>query len=509
MAKVHDSATDLITFARSSSGTALRRIGYGENLVDNDDFATTDISAWGSFDGTLAVVGGQLELTYTTATQYVWVEVTTTPGTLYEFSIDCRSDNAVGHKLVAYSDAFPLGTQIAPNPPFVNFSASLTTQTLRVRATTSTTLFMVSTQLTSGTAYFDNVSVKEVIFDRATDPLVLFNHPDDIPRIEYGPDGSLKGLLIEEQRANLLTHSTPDAVTPTNWGALSGSGTRTLTTLSNGLSALRFQATSERPYIQQAVTLNANTTYTLSVYVEAGYTAGARPVLLISNLGGTTGTTQASLGSEDSNGRISVTFTTGSDVSGFIRYGLGTDTNDTGDVTLGGMQLEAGSFATSYIPTSGSQETRWADVASIPVSAFGYNQDAGTVVVEASAYAGNPINANYCSFGNAALTDFIRLWTWEGDTSSVRWTGTNFDVTRSFMAGTTEVMAGAYAENNYNIALDGSAATPDTAGAQTLDATLVYLGSKTGATEFLNGHIKSIQYYPRRLTNTQLQELTS
>ena len=39
MAKVHDNATDLITFSRSSSGTALRRVGYGENLVDNDDFA--------------------------------------------------------------------------------------------------------------------------------------------------------------------------------------------------------------------------------------------------------------------------------------------------------------------------------------------------------------------------------------------------------------------------------------------------------------------------------------
>ena len=143
------------------------------------------------------------------------------------------------------------------------------------------------------------------------------------------------------------------------------------------------------------------------------------------------------------------------------------------------------------------------------MSAFGYNQDAGTIVVEASAYAGNPTNANYCSFGNAGLTDFIRLWTWEGAASSVRWTGANFDVTRPFTAGTTEVMAGAYAENNYNIALDGSAATPDTAGAQTLDATVVIIGSKTGATEYLNGHIKSIQYYPLRLTNAQLQVLTA
>jgi len=501
MAKVHDSATDLITFARSSSGTALRRVGYGENLVDNDDF-TSGLTSWEQDDTAFSVVGDELVYDASGSGLRLGQTVNFTAGRVYQLTCNATISSTFRVQLVDQISN-DNGAQVILD------SVSTGANTVVFVANSSSTYLAFRKLFGVNNSTFDNVSVKEVIFDRATDPLVLFNHPDDIPRIEYGPDGSLKGLLIEEQRANLLTHSTPDAVTPTNWGALSGSGTRTLTTLSNGLSALRFQATSERPYIQQAVTLNANTTYTLSVYVEAGYTAGARPVLLISNLGGTTGTTQASLGSEDSNGRISVTFTTGSDVSGFIRYGLGTDTNDTGDVTLGGMQIEEGSFATSYIPTSGSQQTRSADVASIPVSAFGYNQDAGTVVVEASAYAGNPINANYCSFGNAALTDFIRLWTWEGDTSSVRWTGTNFDVTRSFMAGTTEVMAGAYAENNYNIALDGSAATPDTAGAQTLDATLVYLGSKTGATEFLNGHIKSIKYYPRRLTNTQLQELTA
>ena len=70
-------------------------------------------------------------------------------------------------------------------------------------------------------------------------------------------------------------------------------------------------------------------------------------------------------------------------------------------------------------------------------------------------------------------------------------------------------IAGSYAKDNYNLAVDGTAGSPDTAGAQTLDAHLLIIGSKTGATEHLNGHIKSIQYYPRRLTNAQLQELTS
>jgi hypothetical protein len=50
------------------------------------------------------------------------------------------------------------------------------------------------------------------------------------------------------------------------------------------------------------------------------------------------------------------------------------------DISIWGMQLEEGSFPTSYISTSGAAASRSADVASIPTSAFGYNADKGTVV---------------------------------------------------------------------------------------------------------------------------------
>jgi hypothetical protein len=39
--------------------------------------------------------------------------------------------------------------------------------------------------------------------------------------------------------------------------------------------------------------------------------------------------------------------------------------------------------------------------------------------------------------------------------------------------------------------------------------TTLSIGKDESSNYWLNGHIKSIQYYPRRLTNTQLQELTS
>jgi hypothetical protein len=516
MAKVHDSATDLITFARGSSGTALRRVGYGENLVTNGDFATTDISAWDSFDGTLAVVGGQLELTYTTATQYVWVEVTTTPGTLYEFSIDCRSDNAVGHKLLAYSDAFPLGTQIATNPSFVNFSASLTTQTLRVRATASTTLFMVSTQLTSGTAYFDNISVKEVIFDRATDDLVLYNHPDDTPRIEYGSDGSLKGLLkgllIEEQRTNLVTYSedfsqwtTGSTTVEVNTSeTLSPSGQNNATKVTWGGSVI---------YAVQSSVKTGAPTITGSVWVKGA--AGETVRFAQETTGGTYVSNYTAFTLTGGWQRIDnqITLAGNNDNAGTLMILMVGNTNPASSVYIYGAQIEQGSFATSYIPTSGSQVTRSADVASIPVSAFGYNQDAGTWLMEwDTADTGNVQTKYVLSSGNSARVMYNNagspaFYSYDGSAVSTYTTSTAITFDGSHIKA-------AYAEDDGGASVAHTGVLGNGNGASDLlpnyNPTYGWsIGSQNNASNFLNGHIKSIQYYPRRLTDAQLQELTA
>ena len=344
-----------------------------------------------------------------------------------------------------------------------------------------------------------------------SDGLLKFAAEDE-PRIEYGSDGSLKGLLIEEQRTNLVTYSEDFS----NAGWSKNGSTAIDSTLVTGpdgtLSGRRLlnfdSETGDR--LVEVVSVS-NATITGSIWVKGeGANVGKDITLVVKRNGGTfvADTLNHTLSSEWV--RLDGTFTQLPDNTGAsLVLKHPENGNEASEVLIYGAQLEEGTFATSYIPTSGSTVTRSPDIASIPVSAFGYNQDAGTVVVEATAYAGNPNNANYASLGNAALTDFVRLWTWEGQTSHIRWTGTNFDVVIPFTSGTAEKFAGAYAQDNYNIALDGAAATPDTSGAQTLIGSVLRLGAKTSATEFLNGHIKSIQYYPRRLTDAQLQELTA
>jgi hypothetical protein len=61
----------------------------------------------------------------------------------------------------------------------------------------------------------------------------------------------------------------------------------------------------------------------------------------------------------------------------------------------------------------------------------------------------------------------------------------------------------------------GSAVTIDgvspavSSGAIPKSITKLIIGDGQTSPRYLNGHIKSIKYYPRRLTNAQLQELTS
>ena len=87
------------------------------------------------------------------------------------------------------------------------------------------------------------------------------------------------------------------------------------------------------------------------------------------------------------------------------------------------------------------------------------------------------------------------------------WT-TTVSIDDSDPAENTLTKAGVtYKENDFASNIDGSLVGSDTSsGVPTV--TTLHVGRSSAGTA-LNGHIKSIKYYPRRLTNAQLQDLTS
>jgi hypothetical protein len=194
------------------------------------------------------------------------------------------------------------------------------------------------------------------------------------------------------------------------------------------------------------------------------------------------------------------------------------DNTDTfaGDGTSGlyiyGAQFEQGSFPTSYIPTSGATATRAADIASIPVTDFGYNQKAGTVVVTATPTRLSGTLVNICDDGSGG--SIMRMQSRFSSTSfsTVFATNSSADAFPSVEAGLEAGVesTGGWAFDGPNSVVshgNGSVSEPDTS--HLVPSPEVLRIGRLGSVEFLNGHIKSIQYYPRRLTNTQLQELTA
>lgn len=272
------------------------------------------------------------------------------------------------------------------------------------------------------------------------------------PRYDYDPDTlAYRGLLVEGQRTNLLLNSA------------------TLST--------------------QSVTTSA-TAYTLSFWgtgtITLSGTSTAGPLV------GTGASDRVTLSFTPTAGTLTLT------VSG----------------TVSNAQLEAGSFATSYIPTTSASVTRAADVARVStLSSIGFNTAEGAVMSETSC------------FGTAAGT-YPSMWR----------LGTSSDRIDAFYSGTTAIghdtrvggvaqAAGtllhggatplvravrAYKLSDSAYAFNGSVAVAMSGGTGLIPSvSALHIGATETGVNQLNGHIKTLRYYPRRLSDAELQELTA
>ena len=186
----------------------------------------------------------------------------------------------------------------------------------------------------------------------------------------------------------------------------------------------------------------------------------------------------------------------------------------TGTVYAYGAQAEAGAFATSYIPTVGSQVTRAADSASITTLTPWFNAAAGTMVASFDvASVSDTGNKNVWSFYTSA-TNNLRLWLWGGAPTLARFSALDVtqqvDITSSALTTNTVVKsASAYTLNNYAASFNGAAAGTDTSATVPVGFSSLFIGNFTGTTEYLNGHLQSLSYYPTRLPNATLQGITA
>lgn len=352
----------------------------------------------------------------------------------------------------------------------------------------------------------------------------------DTPRFDFDPITKVcKGLLIEESRQNINIRSEDFNSTDYGWTSVNVTFNQTTApdNSSNADLMVELAATSSHRVLQSIATAPAAVAH--SVFVKAAgrkyfqlYTANNTSNFVTFDIeAGTVTRVGASVVASSiqnyGNGwyRCTAVYSANSTI---FYYGLATVSNAgyspsyTGDgvsgVYIWGAQVEAGSFATSYIPTAASAATRNADVATMTGTNFTswWTATNGAAVVAAnqSTVSGT---SPWMQFDDTTASNFIVL---RGNTTNpelyIKATTDQAQIDAGTIAAATSYnLGGAWNTNNSAAAISGNAAVTDLS-VTVPTVTQARLGCD--GTNYLNGWLRNVRYWPQRLTDSELQAFT-
>ena len=351
---------------------------------------------------------------------------------------------------------------------------------------------------------------------------------EDMPRLDYSGGASCPALLLEPQRTNVLTHSEYFG----GWGQINTLNTANALISPEGVqNANKLIAASgvNNNVINQQISAG---TYTASVFAKKGefegLFIGSGPTGAFFNLNTHSYRTHyqsapTSYKIEDyGNGwhRYSITFTISGNDSLYIGPNdnvsntLGVTGNNSNGIYIYGAQIEAGSYATSYIPNHGTSGgvTRAADSCSVTGVSDVIGQTEGTLFfdVNISRVVGNEaigtINsgayANHATIQRVGSTiQFVR--------NSATQSGATIVTSATITAGRYK-LAIAYKSGDTACFLNG--AQVSTTQTQTFtNATLnaVKIGTDAIGALPISDSVKQATLFKERLTNSELATLTT
>lgn len=367
----------------------------------------------------------------------------------------------------------------------------------------------------------------------------LLNAAVNTPRFDHSPiTKDCFGLLVEEQRTNLYANSANIA----SWTTLidQGSILSNIAIAPDGtLSADQFveNTVSAVHGIQRSASFSAGS-YTLSAYVKSPLSSSARNVQLFytdntgSNsaswlidlstgnvLGGSTST--VSVTSAGNNWwRISaqVTLAAGNTLTTIFRPLVGTTNSYQGNGVSGilvwGIQLEAGTFSTSYIPTTSTSATRFGDIIKCTDTSW-VNPLQGTLLAEGIPFSTSSNNQPLLALTNSTSNTNNSIWLARSINNTVTDAGflvrnggslqANLYQSTSWPINYASKVAGSYKLNQIREASNG-VSTSQSSG--TIPAiSICYIGS-LDETYFFNGYISRVTYYPSESSIFELEHLT-
>ena len=367
----------------------------------------------------------------------------------------------------------------------------------------------------------------------------------DEARFDYNPSTLVPlGFLIEESRTNSIRNNTMQGAVagtpgtlPTNWTnniaagltqEIVGIGTENgityidwrLSGTATGTSQVAFESTTQ-------ITAAASQAWTATSYARlvAGSLTNVSSLQMCIREGTAAGgfvrdetANFTSTGAALRTQRVSVAIASTNALTERVMPRIFANTAGAVDFTLriGLPQLELGAFATSVIPTTTTALTRSQDRAVVNTLSPWYNSVAGTIYAEFAvtqpAAGANQFLARFSDNSyNNQIGDFINTTGFVGISTA---SGGVFDGLAAtsviVSANTTTKAVGAYATNDLAAVKDGGTVGTDTTATIPSGMTRFDLGSDhAGANNIKAGYLRRITYYPRRLSNADLQTITT
>ena len=555
-----------LTFSRASTATFVNSSGYVEWAASNEMTysQSQDSETWWNRYGTNVVrTAGQtdpngrtsavkLVYTATAGDAVISRSVPTNIGISYTISMWMRADSGTLTNVRFARAATPTGAffptlttiwqRVSLSFTATNASDGIEIRVLNSGSPQTATFHVYGAQLESGSTV------------RTYQP-ALAAAAYHAPRFDYSPTtiGEPRGLLVEGQTQNVLYYS-QDVTQATRWtiqGGIPSSYTSVSATggtapdNTNTANLCTESTANNSRSIYQGLTAAAGT-YTASVWVKAG-TGSTRYIRLVlpsaagnfvyvtvnistgavTQAAAAVGTASAASATVTSypgswyHIRLTGTLAAAVNFVFIVPLDSATPSVNTGDYgreaylgngstfLIWGAQLEAGSGASSYIPTGASQVTRTVDTCYMSGISSWYNESAGTVI------------SNLTYNGMATDNSGIELSVGTGSSPTNRigirkgyvdyYSGgvNSAEMYPTVTSGNVRIGT-AYSLNDFAMCSNGGTMRTDGSGAVPVGLNTLKLYADNGTTSLvINGLIKSIKYFPTRLPNAQLQALTA
>ena len=478
----------------------------GTEKIDNGTFTTADLSDFATTYATQEIVSEELKTTLNTANGYGFSKFTFAAeiGRSYRILASCKQGT---------SD----GTQVRSNSGITLINSGTNTGDWNydeIGVATSTTCQVRLQAYGASGVYglFDNVSVKEYTsadmdVTRATDATrvnesgLIEDVLSNVPRIDY-TGGGCPHILAEPMRTNLVTYS--EDFSQTKWTGSPTTADVTVTTNTNpsGASGTYSVENVTGTQLGSFYTITSGVDYTNSFYVRNISGSGVISLKDINNSG-----TEFTATSEWQ--KFSVTGTSNS-TTGRIYLSVTT----VGDIVeVWGAQLEEGSYATSYIPTSGSTVTRNQDIFTRDGIGSLINSTEGVLFVEMAALADDGV-AKYLTMNDGSSNNDVRIYFNTASNGISALLKSTTGATQAFLSYTVtdttafHKIAFVYAVNRFELWVDGEKRAEDLSGIAPVGLTTLEFSRASNFLPFF-GKVKQLQVYNTALTPTQLDALTS